>query len=403
MSGLLGLEKWHGDGRLKEDFWLEKSLFNSILSQDKISYMIELFKQLPRWLRLSLVFPLLFLNGWLLFQLFSYLEPLVSIFVTASLLAFVLDVPIKLLQRRGVNRSGSIAIVFLIALLILIVLGLILIPQIVEQLSSLINSLPQWIESGTEQIQNLEKWDKTQKYAIYIEQSITQLSERLTNVLQTLSTQLLSFVLGTINSILNILFVLVLTVFLVLYGEQIWEGILSWIPAPWNLKLRTIIRQTFETYFAGQTILAGILSLAQIFVFVILKVDYALLFGVAIGLTTLIPFASAFTIIGISTLLMFQDFWLGLKVLTLTIIVGQINDNVIAPRLMGGMIGLNPVWIILSLFIGGKVAGILGLLIAVPIASVLKSTIDIIRSQQREKEPVVILEETVKNSSEETK
>jgi predicted PurR-regulated permease PerM len=388
---------------LKEDFWLEKSLFTSILSQDKISYMMELFKQLPRWLRLSLVFPLLFLNGWLLFQLFSYLEPLVSIFVTASLLAFVLDVPIKLLQRRGVNRSGSIAIVFLIALLILIVLGLILIPQIVEQLSSLINSLPQWIESGTEQIQNLEKWDKTQKYAIYIEQSITQLSERLTNVLQTLSTQLLSFVLGTINSILNILFVLVLTVFLVLYGEQIWEGILSWIPAPWNLKLRTIIRQTFETYFAGQTILAGILSLAQIFVFVILKVDYALLFGVAIGLTTLIPFASAFTIIGISTLLMFQDFWLGLKVLTLTIIVGQINDNVIAPRLMGGMIGLNPVWIILSLFIGGKVAGILGLLIAVPIASVLKSTIDIIRSQQREKEPVVLLEETVKNSSEEGK
>jgi predicted PurR-regulated permease PerM len=388
---------------LKEDFWLEKSLFTSILSQDKISYMMELFKQLPRWLRLSLVFPLLFLNGWLLFQLFSYLEPLVSIFVTASLLAFVLDVPIKLLQRRGVNRSGSIAIVFLIALLILIVLGLILIPQIVEQLSSLINSLPQWIESGTEQIQNLEKWDKTQKYAIYIEQSITQLSERLTNVLQTLSTQLLSFVLGTINSILNILFVLVLTVFLVLYGEQIWEGILSWIPAPWNLKLRTIIRQTFETYFAGQTILAGILSLAQIFVFVILKVDYALLFGVAIGLTTLIPFASAFTIIGISTLLMFQDFWLGLKVLTLTIIVGQINDNVIAPRLMGGMIGLNPVWIILSLFIGGKVAGILGLLIAVPIASVLKSTIDIIRSQQREKEPVVFLEETVKNSSEEGK
>lgn len=388
---------------MKEDFWLEKSLFTSILSQDKISYMMELFKQLPRWLRLSLVFPLLFLNGWLLFQLFSYLEPLVSIFVTASLLAFVLDVPIKLLQRRGVNRSGSIAIVFLIALLILIVLGLILIPQIVEQLSSLINSLPQWIESGTEQIQNLEKWDKTQKYAIYIEQSITQLSERLTNVLQTLSTQLLSFVLGTINSILNILFVLVLTVFLVLYGEQIWEGILSWIPAPWNLKLRTIIRQTFETYFAGQTILAGILSLAQIFVFVILKVDYALLFGVAIGLTTLIPFASAFTIIGISTLLMFQDFWLGLKVLTLTVIVGQINDNVIAPRLMGGMIGLNPVWIILSLFIGGKVAGILGLLIAVPIASVLKSTIDIIRSQQREKEPVVFLEETVKNSSEEGK
>jgi predicted PurR-regulated permease PerM len=97
---------------------------------------------------------------------------------------------------------------------------------------------------------------------------------------------------------------------------------------------------------------------------------------------------------------MFQDFWLGLKVLTLTIIVGQINDNVIAPRLMGGMIGLNPVWIILSLFIGGKVAGILGLLIAVPMASVIKSVTDIVRSYQTEKEKIVLRESIVKNSSE---
>jgi predicted PurR-regulated permease PerM len=362
--------------------------------------MLEFLHQLPRWLRFSLVFPLLFLNGWLLFQLFSYLEPLVSIFVTASLLAFLLEVPIKLLRRRGVSHGGAIAIVFLIALLTFTVLGLILIPQIVEQLSSLINNLPQWFESGTEQLQKLERWDKTQKYAVYIEESITQLSERLTNLLQNLSTQLLSFVLSTINSILNILFVIVLTVFLVLYGARIWDGVFSWIPAPWNIKLRTTIRQTFETYFAGQTILAGILSLAQIFVFVILKVDYALLFGVAIGLTTLIPFASAFTIIGISTLLMFQNFWLGLKVLILTIIVGQINDNVIAPRLMGGMIGLNPVWIILSLFIGGKVAGILGLLIAVPLASVIKSITDFLRSERTEKDGLVMMESTIKNPSE---
>lgn len=365
--------------------------------------MLDVFNQLPRWLRLGLIFPLFFLNGWLFFQLIRYLEPLVSIFITASLLAFLLEVPIKLLQRNGVRRTPAVTIVFSIALLILILLGLLLVPIIVDQLSSLVSNLPSFIESGNEQLQNLQKLDKTQKYAGYIRDSIAQISERLAALLQNLSTQVLSFVVGTIGSLLNIFFVIVLTVFLVLYGERIWDGICGWIPSPWNVTLRENVRQTFETYFAGQTILAGILSVAQTFVFVILNVDYALLFGVAIGLTTLIPFASAFTIIGISLLIISQNFWLGLKVLILTVIVGQINDNVIAPRLMGGMIGLNPVWIILSLFIGGKVAGILGLLIAVPLASVIKTTTDSLRAYYMEKNKIVILEGTVKAPADENK
>jgi predicted PurR-regulated permease PerM len=296
---------------------------------------------------------------------------------------------------------AAISLVFSIALLVLVLLGLILIPQIVEQLNGLINSLPSWIESGNEQLQNLQRLDKAQKYSGYIRGSIDQLSERLSALLQTLGTQLLSFVFSTIGSLLNIFFVIVLTVFLVLYGEKIWDGICSWLPSPWNVTLRENFRQTFQTYFAGQTILAGILSVAQTFVLVVLKVDYALLFGVAIGLTTLIPFASAFAIIGIGILIMLQDFWLGIKVLILTVIVGQINDNVIAPRLMGGLIGLNPVWIILSLFIGGKVAGILGLLIAVPLASVIKTTTDSLRSYHSNKNQVVILESAVEPFPEE--
>jgi predicted PurR-regulated permease PerM len=363
--------------------------------------MIDVFNQLPRWLRLGLIFPLFFLNGWLFFQLIGYLEPLVSIFITASLLAFLLEVPIKLLQRNRVGRVAAVTIVFLVALLIFILLGLILVPQIVEQLSSLVNNIPSFIESGNEQLQNLQRLDKTQKYAAYIRESISQLSERLATLLQNLSTQLLSFVVGTIGSLLNIFFVIVLTVFLVLYGERIWNGIYSWIPAPWNRTLRENFRQTFETYFAGQTILAGILSVAQTFVFVVLNVDYALLFGVAIGITTLIPFASAFMIIGISLLIISQNFWLGLKVLIVTVIVGQINDNVIAPRLMGGMIGLNPVWIILSLFIGGKVAGILGLLIAVPLASVIKNTTDSLRVYYAEKNQGITKKEKINSTSDE--
>ena len=74
-----------------------------------------------------------------------------------------------------------------------------------------------------------------------------------------------------------------------------------------------------------------------------------------------------------------QNLGLGLEVLVAVIIVGQINDNVVAPRMIGEMTGLNPVWLILALLIGGKLAGILGLLIAVPFASVIKKSVDQIR------------------------
>ena len=80
---------------------------------------------------------------------------------------------------------------------------------------------------------------------------------------------------------------------------------------------------------------------------------------------------------------------MGLEVLALAIIVGQINDNVVAPRLTGEMTGLNPVWLILALLMGGKLAGILGLLIAVPFASVIKKSADQMRSMRAEEELVL--------------
>ncbi|MGK7878206.1 MAG: AI-2E family transporter [Xenococcaceae cyanobacterium] len=363
--------------------------------------MRKSISKLPGWLLLGLVFPLAFLNGWLFFLLVEYLQPLVSILIAATLLAFLLDLPILFLQKRGVKRGWAVGLVLLLALLILGILGLILIPLILQQLSELTSNLPTWIESGNQQLQDLEKWAIAQKLPIAPSELITQAAEKLSSVLKSLTSQLLSFVLGAIGSILNIILILVLTVFLVLSGESVWNGVFSWLPSPWDVQLRESMRQTFEKYFASQAILAGILSVAQIIVFAILGVPYAVLFGFGIGVTTLIPYASAFTIILVSLLLTLQDFGLGLRVLVAAIVVGQINDNIVAPRLMGGMTGLNPVWLIISMLIGGKVGGLLGLLLAVPLASVIKSTADTIRVSSSNSQGSLPAEETVPNPEEE--
>ena len=349
--------------------------------------MFESWQHVPRWLRLSLSFPLFFLNGWLLFILIGYLEPLGTILTTATLFAFLLNFPIRLLEQRGLKRGWATALVFLLALMIIAVLGLILIPIIITQLTEFLKNLPQWLDSGNAQLNYFKEWAISHKIPLDVQQVVTQLADKFSSLLNSLGNQVLEVVTGTIGTILNILFVFVLTIFLVLTGEDIWRGLLSWIPTPWDERIQVSLKQTFEKYFATQGILAIILSVAQTMVFGILQIPYALLFGLTIGLTTLIPYASGLTIIIISAFLMFQNFQLGLTALILTIVVGQINDNILAPKLVGGMTGLYPFWIIIALFIGGKIAGILGLLIAVPFTSVLKTNIDILRYSPELKEP----------------
>jgi predicted PurR-regulated permease PerM len=105
----------------------------------------------------------------------------------------------------------------------------------------------------------------------------------------------------------------------------------------------------------------------------------ALLFGLAIGLASVIPFGGTTTIIIVSLLVALQDFSLGVRVFLIAELILQVHENVIGPRIFGEITGLNPVWTLTSLFIGIKVAGFLGLIMAVPIASFIKASAETIR------------------------
>ena len=362
--------------------------------------MLNSKEQFPLVIRWGLLFPIIFLNGWLLWLLFNFLQPFTNILITAALFAFLLDFPIGWLQKLGFQRGLAVALVFILAILLLATLGLIIIPLLVQQLNELLSSLPQLIKSGSQQWQNLEKWvseqqlfldfNLNQELAFNLGKVFTQAAQKLSEALKSLSNQVFNIIFGTISGILNLLLTFVFTLFLAFTGKNVWQGIFSWFPQPWGENVSQIIQQTFTKYFVSQAILAIILSIAQTIVFSVLQVPYPVLFGCVIGMTTLIPYASAFTIILVSLLLALQNLGLGLKILVAAIIVGQINDNVVAPRLTGEMTGLNPVWLILALLIGGKLAGILGLLIAVPFASVIKKSVDQIREIRADEELTLI-------------
>ena len=133
-------------------------------------------------------------------------------------------------------------------------------------------------------------------------------------------------------------------------------------------------------------LLALILSGGQLLVFTLLEIPYGVLFAVLIGFTTLIPYASAITIVFVSVVLAVQDPRTGLELLAAAIVVGQLVDQVIQPRLMGSIVGLQPAWLLIALPLGARVGALfgfgdlLGLLLAVPVASCIKTLADAART-----------------------
>jgi predicted PurR-regulated permease PerM len=341
--------------------------------------MIETLNKLPRWFSLGLTFPLIFLNGWLLLLLGRELQPLVSILITATVISFLLDYPIRFLTKLKVDRGLAAGIVILIFFMLLGTLAIFLVPLILAQANELIVRLPEWIKSGQQQLQTLETWALAQQLPIDFSGTFNQLIEKLTGVLRSITSQLFSIVFGAIGSLVNIFLTLIFSIFLVLRGSYLWNGLLSWLPQKWNDQVRNLLPRNFERFIVGQVTLATILGVSQTTAMLILGVPLAQLFGFGIGIASLIPLGGSSTIITVSLLIALQNFWLGVKVLLVAVAIIQIVENVLGPRIVGQLTGLNPVWMLISLDIGFKLNGVLGLLVAVPIAGFIKGTFDTIR------------------------
>ncbi len=333
--------------------------------------------KLPRWLSISLAFPLVILNGWLLINVVNYFQPLVSILTAAILLAFVLDYPIQFFQRQGVKRNLAIFGVLLLAVVILAALGITLVPLIIQQLEELANILPSWIDSGTQQLQAFQDWAlKQQQLPINLSGLVTQILDRLSSQLQSFTGRILGFAVDTINIVLNVLLAVVLTIYLVLNGESLWDGVFQWFPPQFGKQVRQLLREDFQNYFIGQATLSAVLAFTITLVFLALQVPLALLFGLGIGFFALFPFGTGIGITIVSFLVALQNFWLGVEVLGTAVAIDQVNSNFIAPRILGNLTGLNPVWVVISLLLGAKLGGLLGLLVAIPLASFIKGVTD---------------------------
>ncbi len=340
---------------------------------------------LKRFLILGLSGPIVGVNLWLLSQVFRYFEGLITVLVISAVIAFLLNYPVRWLEKIRVRRIPAVSIVLMITVALLVVAGVTLVPLILDQTSQLLERIPAWLGSSQSNWQAFDNWARSRNLPVDFNRVSGQLATQLESQVQTLAPQALGLALGTVSSLVNSLLVLVLAFYMLLYGDRLWRGLINLMPPEYGIPLSQSLRLNFQNFFISQVILAGFMTAVLIPIFLWLQVPFALLFALVIGIAELIPFIGATLGIGLVVLLlMLQSFTLALKVAIAATVIQQIRDNVIAPRMMGNFTGLNPIWIFIALLVGLQIAGFLGVLVAVPIAGTVKGTLDAVLEKPNE-------------------
>lgn len=338
---------------------------------------MHLSELIRRYLLYGLSGPVIVLNLWVLGQMFQYFEGLITVTILSAVLALILDYLVRLFERFRFTRTQAVLLVLFLFLVLVVILGFTLIPIVLGQATQLVQGLPGLLEAGDRNINWLRSFINQHNLPF----DIDQISGQINTQLQAIVTNLPELAINTVGQMFATILLVVLAFYMLLYGERCWKGLMNLLPRKLGEALSHSLKQQFHQFFLSQLLLALVMILFLIPTFLVLHIKFALLFVLIIGLFEVIPLFGATFGIGIVTLLVMglQGFIPAVQVFLASVFFQQITDNIVAPRIRGDFTGLNPIWIIIALLIGGRVAGFIGVVLAMPIAATIKSTIEAMR------------------------
>jgi predicted PurR-regulated permease PerM len=321
---------------------------------------------------------LVLITGWLTLNLLSYLGELISIFLTAGLVAFLLNFLVSKMQKV-LPRSLAALLVYLLVALGLLIVVLTLVPPVFNQGRQLITNLPDLLESAQMQLIEFQNWSIQRNLPFDVNILVSQLLAKVQERAEGIASKGFGLVLGTFNWFLDLILILVISFYMLLDGDRLWQGIVSIFTPKIRNGLTESLQRNLRGFVAGQLLLGLFMAVSLSFAFFLLRVPFFLLFAVFIGLMEIIPFIGASLGIGVVVILVvFIDWWLAIQVLGVAIALQQVKDNLISPRIMGSLTGLSPVIIFAALLLGTKIGGLLGVVLAIPLTGVIKSLVEII-------------------------
>ena len=330
-------------------------------------------------------------------------------FLLGGAIAFVLCVPMRAIERhlfpkeRRMNRlRRPLALVLTLAAVVgvLTLASAVIGPGIADAVVSLAQQIPAALGRLQGQLAALEAYlPLLEEWAQNLEIDWNGLTEKAVGLVRTWGTGLISsgggLIGGLVSGVSTFVIAFIFSLYILLQketlsrqGRQVLYGLLPTRAADRALEILRLANRTFSSFLSGQCLEAVILGTLFVVSMTVLRMPYALLVGVLIALTALIPIVGAFIGCGVGALLIaVTDPWKALMFVALFLVLQQVEGNLIYPHVVGSSVGLPSIWVLAAVTIGGKLLGIAGMLLFIPLCSVAYALFrDFIKGRLREKD-----------------
>ena len=298
------------------------------------------------------------------------------------------------------RRPVCMIVSFLIVLLIVVLVIALVVPEIIKSISMIINRLPV-------AFRNLSENELVTKYLPVISEYISNINwNEIVNRAQRFFTDnfggmagnLISTVSTVFSSVLNFVLGLIFSIYLLLSKDRLCaqakEIMEHYVKKSWNEKIQyvlTILNRNFHRFIVGQCTEAVILGVLCAVGMVIFRFPYAIMIGVLVGFTALIPVVGAYVgaAAGIFMMLTISPMK-ALMFVIFIVVLQQLEGNLIYPRVVGNSLGLPALWVLVAVTVGGGIGGVIGMLVAVPTVS---SIYQLVQNDVRKRRAVKAAEE----------
>ena len=330
-------------------------------------------------------------------------------FLLGAAIAFILNVPMRAIERhlypnakRGVSLRRPLALVLtLVAVIgVLTLASCVIGPGAKDAVLSIAGQVPAALDRLQEQLMSLEQYlPQIEGVVNSLEIDWKSLSQKAIQLAQSWGGSLLStgggLIGGVVSGVSTFVIGLIFSFYILLQkeklarqGRQVLYGLLPVKRADRALEILRLANRTFSSFLSGQCLEAVILGTLFVVAMTVFRLPYAVLVGVLIALTALIPIVGAFIGCGVGALLIAVTApWKALVFVILFLVLQQIEGNLIYPHVVGSSVGLPSIWVLAAVTLGGKLMGVAGMLFFIPLCSVLYALFrDFVKGRLAEKQ-----------------
>jgi predicted PurR-regulated permease PerM len=303
--------------------------------------------------------------------------------VVGLALALLLDPAADKLEKRGLSRLAAVGVVFLTLVVILAGIASVVIPALVDQASQLAQNAPAYVDRVRGFVNDfLTKHHRIGSYQMppTFDALVSEFSGRVSEYLQRAAGSTAEYLVGSVVTALQTIVALIVTFYLLLDIDRLRARLLFLAPDRVRGTMQKIgedIGAVFTEYIRGLLIVCamyGAFTVVYLYVLSISHHDlarYALLVGAVAGVLYAVPYVGALATALITFIVAFASGGLVFAgvAIALMLVLNQVFDNIITPRVVGGGVGLHPVVAIFALLLGGDLFGVWGTVLSVPIAA----------------------------------